>query len=160
MDKIISAGKISPLAKELKSKNKKIVLVGGCFDILHLGHIIFLEKAKKTGDILLVLLESDQKIKELKGVDRPVHSQTERAKILSAISFVDYIILLPFMTKKSQYNDLVKKIMPDIIAATRAAEGNDYKKRTANLTGAKLVFVTRVIGQYSTTGILTRKSSL
>ena len=63
----------------------KIVLVGGCFDILHLGHVVFLEKAKKEGDVLVVLLESDEKVRFLKGKGRPVHTQSERAEILSAL---------------------------------------------------------------------------
>ena len=77
---------------------KKItVLAGGCFDVLHPGHIVFLEKAKKAGDYLVVLLESDKKIRKLKGKGRPVHSQKERAEILSALKSVDSVVCLPYM---------------------------------------------------------------
>ncbi len=155
MGKIISEGKVDLIVKKLKSQGRKLVLAGGCFDVLHPGHIIFLEKAKNAGDVLFVLLESDQKIKLLKGLSRPVHPQKERARVLSAINFVDYVVLLPFMERQSHYDDLVKKIMPDIIAATFASDDNNHRKRAADLSGAKLVFVTKMIGDHSTTKILT-----
>jgi rfaE bifunctional protein nucleotidyltransferase chain/domain len=99
------------------------VLVGGCFDLLHKGHISFLKKAKKAGDKLVVLLESDEKIKKLKGESRPVQIQEVRAKALSGLGFVDEIIKLPFMDSDKDYDELVKKIKPDIIAVTEGYPG-------------------------------------
>lgn len=133
---------------------KKVVLAGGCFDILHPGHVIFLQKAKKAGDILVVLLESDQKVKKLKGVNRPVHTQKERAIVLKALKFVDRVILLPNMKNDSDYERLIKQIKPDIIAATEGADDNHFKKQAAKLVGAKLVYVTKMIGYHSSSGIL------
>lgn len=138
---------------EVVSKGKKIVLVGGCFDVLHPGHVIFLEKAKKEGDILVVLLESDQKVRQLKGISRPVHSQKERAKVLSALRFVDTVVMLPFMKKSLDYDDLISKIKPDVIAAT-FGENNADHQRVASKVGAKLKFVTKIIGNHSTSKIL------
>lgn len=135
-------------------RHKKVVLVGGCFDILHPGHVIFLQKAKKAGDILVVLLESDQKVKKLKGVNRPVHTQKMRAIILKALKFVDRVILLPNMKNDSDYERLIKQIKPDIIAATAGVEDNHFKKRAAKLVGAKLVYVTKMIGNHSSSSII------
>lgn len=147
------ATKIITVKKATQIKGK-LVLAGGCFDVLHPGHVIFLEKAKKAGDRLLVLLESDEKIKKLKGERRPVHTQKERARILSALEFVDYIVCLPFMEKEFEYDELISKIKPNIIAATKGDRGIIHKKRIAEKVGAKLVFVTKIIGQYSTSKIL------
>lgn len=132
----------------------KLVLAGGCFDVLHPGHVVFLEKAKKVGDHLLVLLESDKKIKKLKGEGRPVHAQKERVLSLSALESVDFIVCLPFMEKDFEYDELILKIKPDIIAATKGDKGIEHKKRIAKKIGAKLVYVTKIIGQYSTSKIL------
>ena len=136
---------------------KKVVLVGGCFDVLHPGHIIFLEKAKKQGDFLIVLLESDEKIKELKGKSRPVHTQKERAAILRSLKSVDQVILLPYMKNDDDYERLIQNLKPDVIAATSGVPDNFHKERIAKITGAKIKYVTKIIGDYSTTNILTHK---
>ena len=140
-----------------KKKREKIVLVGGCFDILHPGHLIFLKKAKKTGDKLVVLLESDENIKKTKGINRPMHSQVERAKALRALRFVDSVVKLPFMDSDEAYDQIVLKIKPDIIALTKGYANAKHHKRSAKLIGAKLKYVTNIIGNYSTTNILTSK---
>lgn len=134
------------------SVSKKVVLVGGCFDVLHLGHIVFLQKAKNEGDVLVVLLESDEKVKQLKGKGRPVHTQKERASVLSALDAVDFVILLPFM-ENSDYDTLISQIKPDVIAVTAGYESK-YHKQAAKLVGAKLKFVTKKVGNYSTSRIL------
>lgn len=140
----------------MKKIGKVTVLVGGCFDVLHPGHIIFLEKAKKAGDILIVLLESDQKIKKIKGVNRPVHNQKERAVVLKALKFVDSVVPLPYIATEREYDKFVQKIKPDIIAVTSGDPQNYHKKRSAKLVGAKLKFVTKRIGNHSTTKLLNR----
>ena len=138
-----------------KKKREKIVLVGGCFDVLHPGHVIFLEKAKKAGDFLIVLLESDEKIKQLKGQNRPFFNQKERAVLLKGLKSVDQIIMLPFMKTDLDYEKVIKKLKPDIIAVTRGTPDNYHKKRIAKLIGARLQYVTKIIGNYSTTRVLT-----
>lgn len=135
--------------------NEKIVLAGGCFDVLHPGHITFLEKAKKMGGFLIVLLESDEKIRKIKGNRRPVYSQKERAVMLKSLKVVDQVISLPFMEKEQEYDELVKKIKPDVIATTKGDPNLYHKKRAAKLVGARLVYVTKFLGNYSTTNILT-----
>ncbi|OGE18707.1 hypothetical protein A3J19_03425 [Candidatus Daviesbacteria bacterium RIFCSPLOWO2_02_FULL_41_8] len=154
MEKIISLGKLSSHIATFKNQGKKTVLVGGCFDILHPGHVIFLKKAKKIADILIVFLESDKKVCELKGANRPVHSQRMRATVLSALAAVDYIILLPYLRSEADYDKAVQKIKPAIIAMTAGYERIEHHKRAAKLTGAKLQYVTKRIKDYSTGKIL------
>ncbi|MDD5415399.1 MAG: adenylyltransferase/cytidyltransferase family protein [Candidatus Daviesbacteria bacterium] len=154
MAEIISINKIGSLCDWLKKQGKVVVLAGGCFDVLHPGHVIFLEKAKKAGEALIVLLESDEKIKTIKGVNRPVHSQAERAKILSALRPVDYVVLLPFMKNDLEYDSLIKKIKPDIIATTAKNDNIHHFQRATKLVGAKLKFVTKTIGSYSTSSLI------
>ena len=141
------------------SKNKQtVVLVGGCFDILHPGHILFLKKAKKLADKLIVLLESDEKVRKLKGSNRPVNTQKDRAKALLALKSVDQVISLPFIEKPAQYDSLVAKLKPDIIAATKNSPDNHHKERAAKVAGAKLKLVTSRINGYSTSKILSQNN--
>lgn len=153
MKKIISISKLPRLIKKIKQQRQAISLVGGCFDILHPGHVIFLQKAKQTADILLVMLEPDQKVKLLKGVDRPVHNQKERALVLEGLQAVDYILPLPFMTGEKEYNKVIEIIRPDIIAATEGSEALLHQK-SAEKVGAQFKYVTKIAGHYSSTRIL------
>ncbi len=153
MGKVVSIGKLVSLVGKFKNQGQKTVLVGGCFDILHQGHVIFLEKAKETADILIVFLESDEKVSELKGANRPVHTQQMRAKVLSALQVVDYVVMLPFLKSEAAYDEVVQKIKPDVIAMTVGYERAQHHKRVAKLTGARLKYVTKRINGYSTSKI-------
>ena len=123
-----------------KSKDR-LVLTGGCFDILHIGHVRFLSEAKEMGDYLVVLLESDRSVKKLKGENRPVFSQKERAEMLTALRSVDLIVLLPMMEKDSDYLNLVMKIKPDLIAVTEGDPLTEKKKRQAKEVGGELKII-------------------
>jgi len=142
------------LGRDLHKSGKKIVLAGGCFDIIHPGHVIFLEKAKKTGDILIVFLESDKKVRKLKGTGRPIYSQKMRAVVLSALSAVDYIVMLSYLNKDDQYDQLIMKIKPDVIAATAKDVNNAHLLRSAKISGADFKIVTKIIGHYSSSKLL------
>src|SRR3989344_3544914 len=139
------------LSEKLKQQGRQIVLVGGCFDILHLGHIKFLKNSKNLGDILFVLLESDETVEKLKGKDRPINNQIQRAQILSALSMVGYVVLLPEMKTDKDYDKLVAQINPAFIAATQDDPNISHKKRQARLFGGKLKIVTKRIKGKSTT---------
>lgn len=154
MGRVIPVSKLSLLSRRLKKEGKAIVLVGGCFDILHPGHIIFLQKAKEEGDVLVVLLENDQRVKQLKGLARPVHNQKQRAFVLSALKCVDYAVMLPFMDQEEEYDRVIDKIKPDVIATTSGDKTNYYKKRSAAKVGAQLKYVTKMIGNHSTSRVL------
>jgi len=155
MAKIVTTKQIEKLTNELHQQNKRIVLTGGCFDILHVGHITFLEKAKKQGDVLLVLLEADETITSLKGPQRPINTQEGRAIILAALSVVDMVILLePWMSDKA-YDNLVILIKPAIIATTKGDGNRFHKERQAKISNAKVVDVTMHISDASTTKLIT-----
>lgn len=121
-------------------KNKKIVLVGGCFDILHYGHVSFLKKAKSLGNILVVALESDENTKRLKGPKRPIHTQKQRAEILRSLRSVDKVISLP---PSPDYRRLTKQVKPDIIACDPEDKLLKNKKEYESL-GAKIVVIPKI----------------
>src|SRR5689334_5820400 len=129
MNKIFTLKQLPTLVKNLRNKNTTIVLVGGCFDILHPGHIEFLSLARQEGDILIVLLEIDQTVKRLKGENRPVNTQVIRGQNLCQIKSVDVVIPLPPFSTDSEYFELVNLIKPDIIAVSSQDRLLDIKKK-------------------------------
>jgi cytidyltransferase-like protein len=131
---------------------KKIVLVGGCFDIIHFGHIQFLQKAKEAGDFLIVALEPDERIIHHKN-RTPMHTQQERAYNLAALRSVDEVIMLPQLNGFDDYLALVKNIKPHIIAITDNDPQKDNKQKQADAIGAQLVIVTDMIGSFSSSNI-------
>jgi len=141
MEKIIAYGQISSLTKLLK--NMHVVLVGGCFDILHLGHIRFLRSAKQYGT-LLVALESDVTLVKFKGQNRPIHRQVERAEVLAALEMVDYVVTLPYFHSDEQYARLTQEIKPNFIAVTSGDPQLNNKKHHAQLVKAKIVIIPKI----------------
>src|SRR4030042_4560215 len=113
---------------------KKIVLVGGCFDLLHFGHISFLKQAKTHGDQLVVALESDENVRRSKGDSRPIHTQKQRAEMLKALSFVDEVVELSPMNKYEDYFELIRNIKPAVIAFTEGDPILDKKISQAKQT--------------------------
>lgn len=154
MADIITVDNIEQISKKFHEANKSLVVTGGCFDLLHIGHITLLENAKKQGDILVVLLESDEAIRKNKGIDRPIHTQLERARLLSALSAIDIIILLPKSMKNNDYDSLMEKLRPSIIATTDNDPAIIHKQRQAKLVGAKIVTVNTYIPSVSTSKLL------
>ena len=108
---------IVALSAELKERGKKIIFTNGCFDILHAGHIRYLEIAKSYGDILILGLNSDRSVKALKGESRPINNQLDRAHILAALAAVDYVVIFD---EDTPY-DLIKAVKPDVLV-----KGGDY----------------------------------
>jgi rfaE bifunctional protein nucleotidyltransferase chain/domain len=123
---------------------KKIVLAGGCFDLLHFGHIHFLKQAKSYGDWLMVALESDENVRHMKGDARPIHTQTQRKEMLESLSFVDEVIALPPMRADLDYCQLVRNIKPAVIAITEGDSAKVKKTQQANEVGAKLVVIPKI----------------
>ena len=105
------------IINRIKDERKKIVFTNGCFDLLHVGHIRYLAQARKLGDFLIIGLNSDSSVKELKGEDRPINSFEDRATLLSAIKSVDSVIMFEEQTPEN----LIKDIVPDILV-----KGGDY----------------------------------
>ena len=109
---------ITALSAELKARDKKIVFTNGCFDILHAGHVRYLETAKSYGDVLILGLNSDRSVKALKGETRPINTQLDRAYILAALEAVDYVVVFD---EDTPY-DLIKAIKPHVLV-----KGGDYE---------------------------------
>ena len=140
--------------KNIQTKGQKnIVLVGGCFDILHFGHIEFLKKAKAAGDYLVVALEPDERILKYKH-RKPTHTQKERAEILSSIRFVDRIILLPVLNGFEDYNRLVECIHPSVIAITEGDPQFENKHAQAKTVGATVEVVVQRLENFSSSAII------
>jgi cytidyltransferase-like protein len=133
-------------------QDKKIVLVGGCFDIIHFGHIQFLEKAKQTGDYLIIALEPDERIVQSKH-RTPTHTQKERAYNLLSLRYVDHVILLPLLNDFHDYLELVHAIKPHIIAITDNDPQLANKQKQADAIKAQLVIVTNLIEKFSSSAI-------
>lgn len=123
---------------------KKTVLVGGCFDLLHFGHVSFLNEAKSHGDWLIVALESDESVKKMKGDARPIHSQVQRKTMLESLSCVDEVMLLPPMRGDRDYYEMIRKMKPSVIAITEGDPLTLKKTEQAKEIGAELVVVPKV----------------
>lgn len=117
--KIKNIKAIKSIVARLKARRKKVVFTNGCFDILHVGHIRYLRKARSLGDILVVGLNTDRSVRQIKGEKRPVVPQGERAEVLAALEFVDYVVPFdepdPFV--------LIEKLKPNILV-----KGADWPK--------------------------------
>jgi rfaE bifunctional protein nucleotidyltransferase chain/domain len=132
MEKI--ANKIKTVEQSLaqienwRSQGQKIVFTNGCFDILHLGHVDYLEKAAGLGDRLIIGLNTDDSVSRFKGPERPIQDQNSRARILSSLQFVDMVVLFNEDTPL----ELISKLIPDILV-----KGSDYLAE--NIVGAEVV---------------------
>lgn len=124
--------------------SKLIVLVGGCFDLLHYGHISFLTQAKTYGDHLMVLLEPDKKVHMLKGEGRPFHTQHQRQQMLLSLRVVDEVMLLPVLTKNIDYYNLIRDIAPSVIAFTEGDPILEHKIKQAEMIGTRAVVIPKV----------------
>ena len=135
-----------------KESGEKIVFTNGCFDIIHAGHIHLLTEAKNLGDRLLIGLNSDQSVQNLKGPDRPLNAEDARASVLESISMVDGITIF----QEDTPHELIKEIIPHVLV-----KGGDYSienvvgAETVGATGGKVVLIPILKG-YSTSDIITR----
>ena len=152
MFNLIEKENLTETVKKLRQDGKKIVTTNGCFDLLHVGHVRYLQKSKSFGDILIVMLNSDNSVKRLKGETRPLNNEHDRAEILCALSCVDYVVIFDEDTPR----DLLDIIKPDI-----HTKGGDYTLETlpeADViikNNIKLELVTFVEGK-STTNLINK----
>jgi len=126
--KILSLKNLRNRILSLKKQGKAVVFTNGCFDILHYGHIAYLEKAKSLGDILIVAVNSDSSVKKIKGRQRPIIPLKDRIRVISSLECVDFTSSFNQETPLS----LIKALKPDILV-----KGTDWKKK--NIVGAKFV---------------------
>ena len=127
-EKVQSRDQIRATAARAKTQGKKIVFTNGCFDLLHVGHLRVLREAKKLGNILIVAINSDRSVREIKGVDRPVVPGKERAELIAALEMVDYVTLFD----EADPIPLLREIKPDVLV-----KGGDWGE--AGVVGRELV---------------------
>ena len=147
---LTSRTEIREICVKLRQQGKTIVFTNGCFDIIHAGHVTYLENAKVLGDVLVVGLNTDDSVRRLKGSGRPVNNEQDRALVLDSLRFVDYVTLF---NEDTPY-ELIQEIKPDILV-----KGGDYTPETivgADIVmqyGGKVVVIPLVKGK-STSGLI------
>ncbi len=124
--KIVSTARAVKIIQKNQKQGKKVAFTNGTFDLLHLGHVTYLEKARQTGDLLIVGVNSDQSVKSYKSPNRPINPEQDRMKVLAALECVDYVVMFQEPTPLS----LILKLRPDILV-----KGADWKKSA--IAGAK-----------------------
>ena len=157
-DKIIAWDKLPAWRKAFQTTGKKLVVTNGCFDVLHLGHVIYLASARNLGDALLVGVNGDDAARQLKGEGRPVNSEADRAAVLAALASVDGVCIFSDKTATK----FLSAASPDVYV-----KGGDYtletlnqkERRVVESAGGKIVILPLVRGK-STTALLEKISSL
>jgi rfaE bifunctional protein nucleotidyltransferase chain/domain len=156
--KIVSWEQLPQWRAAMRASGKKLVVTNGCFDLLHLGHVTYLETGRNMGDALLVGLNSDQSVRELKGESRPVNCETDRAAVLAALESIDGVCIF---TDRAATRFLAAA-QPDVYL-----KGGDYtletlnqdERRTVEQAGGKITIIPFVPGK-STTDLLKKISRL
>lgn len=126
--KLVSQEKLAALCRRLRRQGRKIVFTNGVFDILHMGHISYLSRAKELGEILIIGLNTDSSVRKIKGPKRPINKQSDRAGVLLALEVVDYVVYFSEETPAK----IIREIKPDILV-----KGADYK--ISEIVGAEFV---------------------
>jgi D-glycero-beta-D-manno-heptose 1-phosphate adenylyltransferase len=154
IEKILSPEQMLRERKRLRTAGKRLVFTNGVFDLLHVGHVRYLAQARALGDALLVAINSDQTVRELKGPDRPIFNHLERAEILAALRFVDYVTIFDNISPRS----LITQLLPDVLV-----KGGDYQldqihgREEVEAAGGKVISLRFVEGA-STTDIIKKMS--
>jgi D-beta-D-heptose 7-phosphate kinase / D-beta-D-heptose 1-phosphate adenosyltransferase len=145
--KLIPIPQLADTIKQLRAQERKIVFTNGCFDILHKGHVCYLEKAKRLGDVLIVGLNSDSSVKRLKGESRPINNENARSTVLAALEAVDYVVIF---TEDTPLN-LIKTVAPDVLVkggdyAIENIVGREYAQETVTIPFVDGYSTTKTIG--------------
>ena len=150
--KVRSRRSLVATVRRLRRQGQRIVFANGCFDLLHVGHVVLLERAKRLGDILIVAINSDRSVRALKGTHRPVVPQQDRARLLAALASVDYVAIFDDPTPLR----LIEELQPDVLV-----KGADWRlggivgHELIQRRGGRIVRIPLVNG-YSTTRLLNR----
>jgi rfaE bifunctional protein nucleotidyltransferase chain/domain len=156
MNKILERNALKDKLEGLRKKGKKIAFTNGCFDILHVGHVRYLREAKKTADILVLALNSDSSVRSLKGEERPLIPEKERAEIIAALEFIDFVTIFPELTPL----ELINYLKPDILI-----KGGDWPEEKVvgreeiKKWGGRVAIIPEVEGK-STTNIVEKIKKL
>ena len=152
MGQVLRRENLANFVRNLQKSGKTIVATNGCFDILHVGHVRYLQKTKSFADYMIVLLNSDKSVRSIKGEGRPINNQNDRAEILCALSCVDYVVLFD----EESPRDLLDEIKPNVYT-----KGADYTMETLpeadimKKNGIKVEFIDFVEGK-STTNVINK----
>ena len=151
-DKILSIEEMLAERARLRAAGARLVFTNGVFDLLHVGHVRYLSEARALGDALVVAINSDRTVRELKGPSRPVFEQDERAEIMAALRVVDYVVVFDNVSPRS----LISQLLPDVLV-----KGGDYRldeihgREEVEAAGGKVVALPFVDGA-STTSLIAR----
>jgi rfaE bifunctional protein nucleotidyltransferase chain/domain len=152
IEKILSPDEMLGERQRLRGAGKRLVFTNGVFDLLHVGHVRYLAQARELGDALLVAINSDRTVRELKGPRRPVFDESERAEILAALRHVDYVTVFDDVSPRS----VIAKLLPDVLV-----KGGDYQldeihgREEVEAAGGKVISLPFVDGA-STTALIER----
>jgi len=152
IEKILSPEKMLGERQRLRSAGARVVFTNGVFDLLHVGHVRYLAQARALGDALIVAINSDRAVRELKGTDRPIFDQAERAEILAALKQVDYVTIFDEISPRR----LIATLLPDVLV-----KGGDYQldqihgREEVEAAGGKVVSLPFVDGA-STSSLIER----
>jgi rfaE bifunctional protein nucleotidyltransferase chain/domain len=150
--KVISLEKAEEIVAELKRRGRRVVFTNGCFDLLHPGHTRYLAEARKLGDCLLVAINSDRSVRALKGPERPIFPEAERAEILAALEMVDYVTIFDGLTPRN----VITRMLPQVLV-----KGADWGpdqivgRKEVEAAGGKVVSIPVVEG-FSTSLLIQR----
>ena len=145
--KIYPSAQLGEILKDAKTKGKTIVTTNGCFDVLHLGHLRYLQAAREVGDLLIVCVNSDSSVRALKGADRPLVPETERVELLAGLECVDFVTVFPERDAKA----VLSQLKPDI-----HIKGGDYRvdevieREVVEANGGKVMVGLNVPGKSTT----------
>ncbi len=148
--KIHDLRKLATILQQAKAEGAVVVTTNGCFDVLHLGHLRYLQAARRLGDLLVVAVNSDTSVRELKGENRPLVPEGERAEMLAGLECVDYVVIFPELTPI----DLLSELKPNV-----HVKGGDYKleqlieREVVEANGGKVIVGLNVPGK-STTNLI------
>jgi D-beta-D-heptose 7-phosphate kinase/D-beta-D-heptose 1-phosphate adenosyltransferase len=151
-EKVLTLEELLSVRDRLRSEEKRLVFTNGVFDLLHVGHIRYLEKARSFGDVLVVAINSDASVKKLKGDSRPIIKEQERAEVLAALRSVSFVTIFDDISPRA----LIAKIGPDVLV-----KGGDYEldeihgREEVEAAGGKVISLPFVEG-VSSTGIIER----
>ena len=152
IEKILTRAAMLSERERLRAGGQRLVFTNGVFDLLHVGHVRYLTQARALGDALVVAINSDQTVRQLKGPDRPIFNQAERAEILAALRVVDYVVVFDDVSPRS----LIAELLPDVLV-----KGGDYDldqihgREEVEAAGGNVISLPFVEGA-STTTLITR----
>ena len=148
IEKILSRAAMLDERERLRAAGRRLVFTNGVFDLLHVGHVRYLTQARALGDVLVVAINSDRTVRELKGANRPVFDEAERAEILAALRVVDYVTIFDDISPRS----LIAELLPDVLV-----KGGDYDldqihgREEVEAAGGKVISLPFVEGSSTTT---------